>query len=57
MIWNLEKIKAKVADPVVQILSGHDNFIDVVVFATFKACKVIDKADFNKDFASIASEM
>jgi platelet-activating factor acetylhydrolase IB subunit alpha len=57
MVWNIEKIKAKSQDPVVQILSGHDNFIDVVVFANFDACKVIDKAEYNKDFASIAAEL
>lgn len=57
MIWNVEKIKAKSQDPVVQVLSGHDNFIDVVIFATFEACKVIDKADYNKDYAAIASDL
>ena len=31
--------------------------IDVVVFATNEACKVIDKADYNKDFAAISQEL
>lgn len=57
MIWSLEKIKAKTADPVQQVLSGHDNMIDVVVFASNEACKIIDKADYNKDFAAIAQEL
>lgn len=56
IIWNVEKIKAKSPDPVVQVLSGHDNFIDVVIFATFEACKVIDKADYNKEFFIQATE-
>lgn len=39
------------------MLTGHDNFIDVVVFASFNACKIIDKADYNKDFTAIAAEL
>lgn len=57
MIWSMEKIKTKTSDPVVTVLQGHDNLVDIVVFANFDACKVIDKADYNKDYAAIASEL
>ena len=57
MIWSMEKIKSKTSDPVLTVLQGHDNLVDVVVFANFDACKVIDKADYNKDYAAIAQEL